>query len=81
MMATMMRSSADCAIGWNAADEVLKGLDLFADEYKSHIENKKCLESIGQKVPCISLCPAHVNIPGYIALVGEEDYAGAINLM
>ena len=81
MMATMIRSSADCAIGWNAADEVLKGLDLFADEYKSHIENKKCLESIGQKVPCISLCPAHVNIPGYIALVGEEDYAGAINLI
>ena len=77
----MIRSSADCAIGWNAADEVLKGLDLFADEYKSHIENKKCLESIGQKVPCISLCPAHVNIPGYIALVGEEDYAGAINLI
>ena len=81
MMATMIRSSADCAIGWNAADEVLKGLDLFADEYQSHIENKKCLESIGQKVPCISLCPAHVNIPGYIALVGEEDYAGAINLI
>ena len=26
MMATMIRSSADCAIGWNAADEVLKGL-------------------------------------------------------
>ena len=40
MMATMIRSSADCAIGWNAADEVLKGLDLFADEYQSHIEIK-----------------------------------------
>ena len=81
MMATMIRSSADCAIGWNAADEVLKGLTLFAEEYRSHIENKKCQEFIGQKVPCISLCPAHVNIPGYIALVGEEDYAGAINLI
>ena len=40
MMATMIRSSADCAIGWNAADEVLKGLDLFADEYKSHLKIK-----------------------------------------
>ena len=81
MMATMIRSSADCAIGWNAADEVLKGLDLFADEYQSHIENKKCLESIGQKVPCISLCPAHVDIPGYVALVGEGRYADAIRLI
>lgn len=81
MMATMIRSSADCAIGWNAADEVLKGLELFADEYESHIKNKRCVDSIGQKIPCVSLCPAHVDIPGYIALVGEEDYAGAINLI
>ena len=29
----------------------------------------------------MSLCPAHVDIPGYIALVGNEDYAGAINLI
>lgn len=81
MMATMIRSSADCAIGWNAADEVLKGLELFADEYESHIKNKRCVDSIGQKIPCVSLCPAHVDIPGYIALVGNEDYAGAINLI
>lgn len=81
MMATLIRDSADCAIGWNAADEVLKGLELFADEYRSHIENRKCQDFIEQKVPCIYLCPAHVNIPGYIALVGKEDYAGAINLI
>lgn len=81
MMATMIRSSADCAIGWNAADEVLKGLELFADEYESHIQNKRCVDTIGQKIPCVSLCPAHVDIPGYIALVGNEDYAGAINLI
>ena len=81
MMATLIRDSADCAIGWNAADEVLKGLELFADEYRSHIENRKCQDFIEQKVPCIYLCPAYVNIPGYIALVGKEDYAGAINLI
>ena len=81
MMATLIRDSADCAIGWNAADEGLKGLELFADEYRSHIENRKCQDFIEQKVPCIYLCPAHVNIPGYIALVGKEDYAGAINLI
>lgn len=81
MMATLIRDSADCAIGWNAADEILKGLELFADEYRSHIENRKCQDFIEQKVPCIYLCPAHVNIPGYIALVGKEDYAGAINLI
>ncbi len=81
MMATMIRDSADCAIGWNAADEVLKGLEEFKEDYESHIKNHKCIDTIGQKVPCVSLCPAHVDIPGYIALVGAEDYAGAINLI
>ncbi len=34
-----------------------------------------------QPVPCVSLCPAHVDIPGYIALVGEGRYADAIRLI
>ena len=81
MMAMMIRESSDCAIGWNAADEVLKGLELFADEYQSHIRFHKCEESVAQKVPCIALCPAHVDIPAYIALIAEEDYAGSINMI
>ena len=40
-----------------------------------------CPGEMGQKVPCINLCPAHVDIPAYIALIGEEDYAGAINMI
>ena len=27
------------------------------------------------------MCPAHVDVPAYIALVGEGDYAGAINMI
>lgn len=34
-----------------------------------------------QPVPCVSLCPAHVDIPGYIALTGEGRYADAIRLI
>ena len=41
----------------------------------------ECKEEIGQKVPCISYCPANVDIPGYIALIGEHRYADAINLI
>lgn len=36
---------------------------------------------MGQKVPCVTLCPAHVDIPGYIAHVHEGNYADAINLI
>ena len=80
-LAEMIRDTADCAIGYQAAIEVLSGLDAFREEYASHVSTGLCADSVGQKVPCINLCPAHVDIPGYIALVGQEDYAGAVNLI
>lgn len=80
-LATMIHESADCAIGYQSAGEVLKGLDNFKLEYESHIHDHVCPSDVGQKVPCINLCPAHVDIPGYIALVGEGRYADCINLI
>lgn len=80
-LAELIKDTADCAIGYEAAEAVLLGAEVFKDEYMSHIEHGKCKEEIGQKVPCISYCPAHVDVPGYIALVREGDYAGAINLI
>ena len=80
-LAEMIRDTADCAIGYQAAADVLWGLEALKEEYLSHIENGCCTREIGQKVPCINLCPAHVDIPGYIALIAEEDYAGAVNMI
>lgn len=80
-LAIMIRDTADCAIGYQSVIEVLLGLETFEEEYISHIQNHECPGNIRQKVPCINMCPAHVDIPGYIALVGEKDYAGAINLI
>ena len=79
--AKSIMESADCAIGYEAAHMVYKGLIGYRDDYIEHIKNGRCTCTYNQPVPCVSLCPAHVNIPGYIALVGEEDYAGAINLI
>ena len=80
-LAEMIRDSADCAIGYQTAIEVLEGLETFREEYESHVNDKICPEEIGQKVPCVNLCPAHVNIPGYIALISEHDYAGAVKMI
>ena len=77
----MIRDSADCAIGYQSAIEVLEGLETFASEYESHIRAHECPQNVGQKVPCVTLCPAHVDIPGYIAHVHEGNYADAINLI
>ncbi len=74
-------ASADCAIGIQAAQLVLDGLTAFEDDYLSHIQNKACLGSMQEPVPCVSLCPAHVDIPGYIGLIAEGRVADAVRLI
>lgn len=76
-----VRETADCAIGWQAADALLRGLDTFADEYAAHTHERSCTECVGQTVPCETMCPAHVNVPAYIALTGKGDYVGAIQMI
>ncbi len=79
--AQLLRDTADCAIGYNAGELVLAGLDAFKDEYASHVKSGLCAEQTEQTVPCVTLCPAHVNVPAYISLVQEGDCAGAIKMI
>lgn len=80
-LAEIVRDTADCAVGYESAEVLLEGLEVFQDEYMSHILYHSCRDDISQTIPCVTLCPAHVDVPGYIALVGEERYADAINLI
>ena len=73
--------SADCAIGIDAANLVLMGLKGFRDDYEEHILHHRCLSSLENPVPCVALCPAGVDIPGYISLVKEGRYADAVRLI
>lgn len=79
--ATVVRDTADCAIGWHAAEVLLADLNTFKEEFESHVKQGQCREGVAQTVPCETLCPAHVNVPAYIALAGSGDYAGAIGMV
>lgn len=79
--AECIMESADCAIGYEAANMVYKGLQGFREEYEAHIEQGRCTCTYQQPVPCVSLCPAGVDIPGYIALVYEGRYEDAVRLI
>lgn len=74
-------NSADCAIGIEAAEMVLKGIRGFRDDYKEHILRGRCTQSLNQPVPCVALCPAGVDIPGYIALIKEGRNEDAVRLI
>ena len=74
-------ASADCAVGYEAAAMVLKCLDGCMDDFISHINDNRCTCNSNQPVPCVNLCPAGVDIPGYIALVKEKRYSDAVRLI
>lgn len=80
-MCRMIVETADCAVGISAANLILDSLEQFADEYESHILHHSCVAQVKQTIPCVTLCPAHVNVPGYVALIKEGDYAGAVRLI
>lgn len=73
--------SADCAIGYEAARMVLKGIRGFRDDFEEHVLRGRCKFELNQPVPCVSQCPAGVDIPGYVALVAEGRYGDAVRLI
>lgn len=79
--AALLRDTADCAVGWQAGQMVLAGLDAFADEFASHVEAGQCASGTRQTVPCVTQCPAHVNVPAYIALAEEGRIAEAVKMI
>lgn len=81
LTAQSVYQSADCAIGFEAARMVLKCLEGCREDFESHIRDHHCTCDSNQPVPCVALCPAGVDIPGYIALVARERYADAVRLI
>ena len=81
MLAEMIRDTSDCAVGYEAGQAALEAMDAFASEIEEHVSRHGCTAGMGQSVPCETMCPAHVNVPAYIAMVGEGDYSGAIQMI
>jgi NADPH-dependent glutamate synthase beta subunit-like oxidoreductase len=79
--ARVIADSADCAIGYEAAAMVLRGVRGFRDDYEEHILRGRCITGLTHPVPCVTVCPAHVDVPGYIALIREKRYDDAIRLI
>ena len=79
--AKVIADSAGCAIGYEAAYMVLKGIRGFREDYEEHVQHGRCISALSYPVPCVSACPAHVDVPGYVALVNEGRYEEAVKLI
>lgn len=78
-----IKKTSLCGLGQSAPNPVLSTLRYFRHEYEAHIYSKHCEAGVCTdlvRAPCQSACPASVDVPGFISLVGEKRYAEALRL-
>ncbi len=79
----MIKTTSLCGLGQTAPNALLSTIRFFREEYEVHIKNKECPAGVCPDLvlaPCEQACPAHVDVPGYVALIGEERFAEALAL-
>ncbi len=82
-LGTTIGQTALCGLGQTAANPVLSTIRHFRHEYEAHIKDHYCEAGVCTslfKARCSNACPASVNIPGFVSLVGEERYDEALKL-
>ncbi len=78
-----IKDTSLCGLGQTAPNPVLSTIRHFRHEYEEHIRQHKCTPGVCPALvdsPCRSGCPANVDIPGYLSLVGEGRIAEALRL-
>ncbi|MHB9091823.1 MAG: FAD-dependent oxidoreductase, partial [Chloroflexota bacterium] len=76
-LAKVMSDGSLCALGKLTPSPVLSTLRYFRDEYLAHILDKKCPAGTCKalvRAKCVSGCPAGVDTPSYLSLVGQGNF-------
>jgi NADH:ubiquinone oxidoreductase subunit F (NADH-binding)/NADPH-dependent glutamate synthase beta subunit-like oxidoreductase/(2Fe-2S) ferredoxin len=79
----IVKQTALCGLCKTAPNPVLATIRYFRDEFETHIKEKACTPGICAslvRAPCQSGCPAGVDVPGFVSLVGEKRYSEALKL-
>ena len=79
----VIKETSLCGLGQTAPNPVLSTIRYFRAEYEAHIREKRCPAGVCPnlvRAPCQSACPANVDVPGFIALVGQKRIAEALRL-
>jgi NADH-quinone oxidoreductase subunit F len=78
-----IKDTALCGLGQTAPNPVLSAIRHFRGEFVEHIRDKKCRAGVCPELvraPCQNACPAGVDVPGFVSLVGEKRYGEALML-
>jgi NADH-quinone oxidoreductase subunit F len=73
-----------CGLGGTAPNPVLTTLRYFRDEYLAHIVDHQCPARVCKRLspaPCQFACPAGIDVPSYVALIGQGRFEEALKLI
>ncbi|WP_066637878.1 FAD-dependent oxidoreductase [Desulfolucanica intricata] len=76
-----VNNMCQCGKGKTIAGEVISLMEKYRDDYIVHIENRVCPDSECPKLmlaPCQAACPAGIDIPNYVAMIGMKRFEEAI---
>ena len=82
-VATVMSDASLCALGKLTPNPILATLRYFKEEYEAHILDKHCPAGVCKslvRARCTNACPAEVDVPSFISLVGQGKYAEALEV-
>ncbi len=82
-LGTIIKDTALCGLGQTAPNPVLSAIRHFRREFEAHIRDKKCVAGVCAELvraPCQNACPAGVDVPGFVSLIGEKRYNEALAL-
>jgi NADH-quinone oxidoreductase subunit F len=78
-----IKDTALCGLGQTAPNPVLSTIRHFRHEYEAHIRDHYCEAGVCSTMftaRCSNACPASVNVPGFISLIGEQRFDEALTL-
>lgn len=68
----------------HGANALLSSLRYFKEQWKIHIERQECPAGVcfqPQPAPCQTACPADIEIPGFMAMIGHGKHQEAIEII
>jgi len=80
-LAQTVKATSLCGLGQTAPNPVLTTIRYFREEYEEHINKHYCRAGVCTKLvksPCQNACPAGIDVPRYIRLIGDGKYAEAV---
>jgi len=82
-LGAMIKETALCGLGQTAPNPVLSMIRHFRHEWEAHIRDQHCEAGVCAtmfKARCTNACPADVDVPGFVSLVGEKRFDEALVL-